>query len=295
MKKQTSSLIQLIGSMFIFGTVGIFVKYIPLPSAVIATARGFIGALFILLIIIMKRTKISFTDIKNNRVVLFLSGIFLGVNWILLFEAYRYTTVAVATICYYLAPVFVIIASPFVLKEKITAVKGISVVVSLAGMLFVSGIFESDSENTGIKGVLFGVGAAVFYACYMLSTKKLKSISSYDGTVVQLLSAATVLIPYILLTQDFASFKIDVKTVVLLVCVGILHTGIAYSLYFNSLKNLKAQTAAIFSYIDPAVSILASVLFLKEELTLYGVIGGVLILGSAFFSEKAEISGGKKQ
>ncbi|MBQ8208961.1 MAG: EamA family transporter [Clostridia bacterium] len=288
MKKESSALLQLIGSMFIFGTVGVFVKYIPLPSAVTAMARGFIGALFILLILLFRRTKISFKDIKNNALILFLSGIFLGVNWIFLFEAYRYTSVAVATICYYLAPVFVIIASPFVLKEKITPVKGISVAVSLTGMLFVSGIFESNTQNTSIKGVLFGIGAAAFYACYMLSTKKLKSISSYDGTVVQLLSAAVILVPYVLLTQDFSSFSTDAKTIVLLICVGVLHTGVAYALYFNSLKNLKAQTAAIFSYIDPAVSILASVLFLQEELTLFSVIGGILILGSAVFSEFAD-------
>ena len=294
MKKEAFARLQLIASMFIFGTVGIFVKYIPLPSAVIAMARGFIGALFILLILLFKKTKLSFADIKANGLVLFLSGIFLGVNWILLFEAYRYTTVAVATICYYLAPVFVIIASPFVLKEKITPVKGISIAVSLTGMLFVSGIFESGNENTSIKGVLFGIGAAAFYACYMLSTKKLRSISSYDGTVVQLLSAATVLVPYVALTQDFSTVSFDIKTVILLVAVGILHTGVAYALYFNSLKNLKAQTAAIFSYIDPAVSILASVLFLKEGLTLFSVIGGILILGSAIFSEFADKSGGNK-
>lgn len=288
MKKEAFARLQLIASMFIFGTVGVFVKYIPLPSAVIAMARGFIGALFILLILLFKKTKISFSDIKSNALVLFLSGIFLGINWILLFEAYKYTTVAVATICYYLAPVFVIIASPIILKEKITPVKGISIAVSLTGMLFVSGVFESSNENTSIKGVLFGIGAAVFYACYMLSTKKLKSISSYDGTVVQLLSAATVLVPYVALTQDFSQFSFDIKTALLLLAVGILHTGVAYALYFNSLKNLKAQTAAIFSYIDPAVSILASVLFLKEELTLFSVIGGILILGSAFFSERAD-------
>lgn len=290
MKKEAFARLQLIASMFIFGTVGVFVKYIPLPSAVIAMARGFIGALFILLVLLFKKTKISFKDIKSNALVLFLSGIFLGINWILLFEAYKYTTVAVATICYYLAPVFVIIASPIILKEKITPVKGISIAVSLTGMLFVSGIFESEAHSTSIKGVLFGIGAAVFYACYMLSTKKLKSISSYDGTVVQLLSAATVLVPYVAFTQDFSEFSFDIKTALLILAVGILHTGVAYALYFNSLKNLKAQTAAIFSYIDPAVSILASVLFLKEALTLFSVIGGILILGSAIFSEFADKS-----
>lgn len=288
MKNNLSAKIQLIISMFIFGTIGAFVRYIPLSSAVIAMSRGFTGAIFLLIVIILKKNKISFPDIKRNALPLILSGAFLGINWILLFEAYKHTTVASATLCYYLAPVFVIIVSPFLLKERITLIKGISVTASLAGMVFVSGILEAAEDSTNFTGILFGIGAAIFYACYMISTKKIKELSSYDGTTVQLLTAAVILLPYVLLTEDVTSIEIEPISIILLITVGIVHTGIAYALYFNSLKDLKAQTAAIFSYIDPAVAILTSVIFLNEKMTVYGIIGGILILGSAILSETAE-------
>lgn len=288
MKNNLSAKIQLIISMFIFGTIGAFVKYIPLSSAMTAMSRGFTGAIFLLIVILLKKNKISFPDIKKNALPLILSGAFLGINWILLFEAYKHTTVASATLCYYLAPVFVIIVSPFLLKEKITLIKGISVTASLAGMVFVSGILEAEKDSTNFTGILFGIGAAVFYACYMISTKKIKDLSSYDGTIVQLLTSAIILLPYVLLTEDVTSIKIEPSSIILLAAVGIVHTGIAYALYFNSLKKLKAQTTAIFSYIDPVVAILTSVIFLNEKMTVYSIIGGILILGSAILSETAE-------
>lgn len=287
MKSDFSAKIQLIISMFIFGTIGAIVRYIPLSSPMIAMARGFTGAIFLLAVILIKKNKLSLPDIKKNALPLILSGIFLGVNWILLFEAYKYTTIASATLCYYLAPVFVIIVSPFLLKEKITPIKGISVALSLAGMVLVSGILESKKENADFRGILFGIGAAVFYACYMISTKKIKNLSSYDGTIIQLLTAAIILLPYILLTEDFTSISLEPVSIVLLITVGIVHTGIAYALYFNSLKKLKAQTAAVFTYIDPVVAIMTS-FFLKEKMSTLCIIGGLLILGSAIFSETAE-------
>lgn len=288
MKNNTSAKLQLIISMFIFGTIGAFVRFIPLSSPMIAASRGFTGAIFLTAVILIKKSKPSFKDIKRNIVPLLLTGIFLGVNWILLFEAYKYTTVASATLCYYLAPVFVIIASPFLLKEKITLVKGISVIASLTGMVFVSGILEAKGGNTNFKGILLGIGAAAFYACYVFTTKKIRNLSSYDGTITQLLIAGIVLLPYILLTEDFSSISLEPVSILLLIAVGIVHTGIAYALYFNSLTKLKAQTAAIFSYIDPVVAIMTSVLFLNEKLSLFTVIGGILILGSAIFSEIGE-------
>lgn len=288
MKNNTSAKLQLIISMFIFGTIGAVVRFIPLSSPMIAAARGFTGAIFLTVVILIKKSKPSFKDIKKNIVHLLLTGIFLGVNWILLFEAYKYTTVASATLCYYLAPVFVIIASPFLAKEKITLVKGISVMASLTGMVFVSGILEANDGKTDFKGVLLGICAAAFYACYVFTTKKIKNLSSYDGTITQLLISGIILLPYILLTEDLSAISLDPVSIILLITVGIVHTGIAYALYFNSLTKLKAQTAAIFSYIDPVVAILVSVLFLKDDFTLFTAIGAVLILGSAIFSETAE-------
>ncbi len=280
------SKISLILSMFIFGTIGIFRRYIPLPSSILAMARGFIGVIFLLIFMAIKKEKFNLKEIKNKLFILCVSGVAIGFNWILLFEAYNYTTVATATLCYYMAPVFVIMASPFLFKEKLTLKKLICVIVALVGMVLVSGVIETGfSGISELKGVLLGLGAAVLYASVVLMNKKTAGISAYSKTAIQLGSAAIVLLPYTILTEDFSTLTFEPLTIIMLIIVGVVHTGVTYALYFGSMDNLKAQTVAIFSYIDPVVAIILSALILNEKMSIFGVIGAVLVLGSTMISE----------
>lgn len=281
------SKLKLVTSMLIFGTIGIFRNYIPLPSSLIAFVRGAIGMLFLLLVIACKRQKINLTAIKKNVLLLCLSGAFIGINWILLFEAYRYTTVATATLCYYMAPVFVIIVSPFILKEKLTPKKILCTVSAFLGMVIISGIFGNASSD--ITGILFGLGAAALYSTVVILNKFIKGISDTEKTLIQLGSAAITILPYVLLTENINSISPNASTIILLVIVGIIHTGVAYTLYFGSIENIKAQTAAMLSYLDPVVALILSALLLKEGFTLIQLIGSILILGAAFISEMPKI------
>ena len=286
MKSQLKDKLFLILAMSIFGTIGIFRKYIPLPSGTVATFRGYIGVIFLLIVFLIKRKMPNFKAIRNNLVLLVASGIFIGINWILLFESYNFTSVATATLCYYMAPVIVTIASPFLLGEKLSPVKIACVLASLLGMAFVSGIFETSlSGGTNLKGILFGLGAAVFYASVILLNKKFKNIEPMDKTAIQLFVAASILVPYILLAENVTPADFTPLTIVMLLIVGVIHTGFAYTLYFGSVGTLPAQTVAIFGYIDPVLSVILSALILKESMSFLGVIGAVLILGSTMLSE----------
>ncbi len=283
--------LELIAAMFIFGTIGIFVRHIPLPSSMIALVRGFVGAFFVLLFVYLKKSRPDLASIRKNFIMLALSGAFIGINWILLFEAYRYTTVATATLCYYMQPIFVILASPFLLKERLTAKKAACVAVALLGMVFVSDVFHTGIPTLSEgRGILYGLGAALFYATVVLMNKKITDINAYDKTIMQLGMGAIVLTPYVMLTQQpvAAAAAMTPSLWVLLLFVGLVHTGVAYALYFDAMKDLKAQTIAIFSYIDPCVAILLSAFLLKEPMAFYSVIGAVLVLGSTFVSELPE-------
>lgn len=277
----------MIGAMTIFGTIGIFRKYIPLPSSLLALARGIIGTAFLLfLVLAVKRDKLSVEAIKRNFVFLVVSGAFIGFNWILLFEAYQYTTVATATLCYYMAPVIVVLVSPFLFKERLTLLKAICVAVALAGMVFVSGIPQSGFGGMSeLKGILLGLGAATLYAIVVILNQYIKDIPAYDKTIMQLGTAAIAILPYTLLTENFADISFTPVAVLMLIFVGIVHTGIAYTLYFGSMSGLKAQTIALFSYIDPVVAIILSAVILQENIGLWGVIGAVMVLGSTMVSE----------
>ncbi len=276
----------LVCAMLIFGTIGIFRKYIPLSSGMLAMLRGFIGTAFLLAYAFLRKHPLSWTDIRKNLLSLAVSGILIGLNWILLFESYQYTTVAVATLCYYMAPVMVILVSPLVLKEALTPRKLFCVFLALIGMVFVSGILSGEElPPQTMKGILLGLGAACLYACVILMNKKMKPIDAYGKTIVQLLSAAAVLLPYNLLTSGSGAVPFTASTAVLVAVVGILHTGIAYALYFGSIPALPAQTVALYSYIDPVAAIILSLVVFREDMGLYGFLGAVLILGSTLLSD----------
>lgn len=276
---------KLLSAMGIFGTIGIFVKHIPLSSGAIAFARGLLGVVFLATILLFGKQRLNWKRVKANLLLLILSGAAIGFNWILLFESYKHTTVATATVCYYLAPLFLLLASPF-LGERLTGKKILCISTALIGMVFVSGITEGPLPSMDeLQGVLMGAGAAALYAAVIFLNKKFSPIGAYDKTVLQLSVSTAVLLPYLLLTQGFFVPELTNVQWVLLIVVGIVHTGFAYWLYFDSLKDLSAETVALFSYLDPVIAILLSAFLLGEPMTISGIIGSVLILGSALYSE----------
>ena len=277
--------LRFLASMAIFGTVGIFVRMIPMSSTAIAFFRGAVGLLFLLGVMALTKKQPAYADIRKNAGLLLLSGAAMGFNWILLFEAYRYTTVATATVCYYLAPAFVVLASPL-LGEKLTAKKLVCAAIALVGLVCVSGVI-SVREQTGMDflGVVMGVGAAVLYATVVLLNKKLPPMGAYDKTTVQLGAASLVILPYMLLTEGVPQLPTDPLGMICLATVCVVHTGFAYAMYFGAMSHVNAQTVAIFSYLDPVIAILLSALLLREPMDAFGVIGSVLILGSALYSE----------
>ena len=276
----------LIFSVSVFGTIGIFVRWIGLPSSVIALVRGAVGAAFLLLLARFRHAPIDRAALRRRWQLLLLSAAMMSFNWITLFEAYRYTTVATATLCYYMAPIFVTLISPVLLKERLTARKLLCVFLALAGMVFVSGVPQSGLPGPSeAKGILLALCSAALYAGVILINKYLAGVPAYDRTLLQLACAAAVMIPYILLTEDLSAMSVTPLGAVLLLIVAVFHTGWCYALYFGSMTVLSAQTVALFSYIDPIVAILLSALLLKEPLGWSGILGAALVLGSTLVSE----------
>ena len=286
-KNEPRSLVMIISSMRVFGSIGVFRRYIPASSAFLACTRGLIGGLFILAFLRLKGRRIRGGMTSRQAVWLVITGILIGINWILLFEAFNYTTVPVATLCYYMQPTIVVLLSPLIFKERLTKKKAVCAAAAIVGMVLVSGVVGgSGSQGGSMKGVLFGLGAALFYATVVMMNKKMPGIDAYQKTMVQLLSAGIVMIPYLLITGGpYSTGGFSARAVILMLIVGIVHTGIAYVSYFGSMDGLRIQTIALLSYIDPVSALFFSAVFLKEPLSALGVVGAVLIIGSAVISE----------
>ena len=290
------ALLMLASSMLIFGTIGLFRRYIPLSSGLLAFSRGILGALFLGLFLMIRRLpeqRLKKRKDSWNRTsapvffLLILSGALIGVNWILLFEAYNYTTVATATLCYYMQPTIVILLSPLFFHERLTAKKLVCAFLAVLGMFLVSGAAgEGIPQGDAFRGILCGLGAAALYASVVIMNKCIRNIDPYLKTILQLASASVCLLPYLAVTGQLSYVKLDSFSLLMLLVVGIVHTGIAYTLYFGSTDGLRAQTIALFSYIDPVSALFISVLFLHEPMGAAGLAGAVLILGAAFAAER---------
>ena len=284
MKKNMNPRWMLIASMIIFGTLGIFVRNIPVSSGELALYRAALATLLIGVFLLLTKQRIVFSNIKKEVPLLLASGVAMGINWILLFEAYKYTTVSVATLSYYFAPIIVTVICPILFKEKLTGKQIICFVMSTLGLVLITGVGDVGSGSDFI-GILFGLGAAIFYATVILLNKFIKNVEGIHRTFLQFLSAMIILIPYVMMTSGVTLGNLDGIGWINLLIVGLVHTGITYCMYFSSLKELPGQKAAILSYIDPLVAVLISVTILGESMTLWQVMGGILILGFTLWNE----------
>lgn len=285
MKKQNRSVWMLITSMFIFGTLSPFVRNISVSSGELALYRAILAAVCIGGYLLFSKQPIHLKSIRKELILLLLSGGAMGFNWILLFEAYKYTTVSVATLSYYFSPVIVTIACPLLFREKLTKKQLICFVMSTIGLILITVTGNMSAGGRDLIGIGFGLGAAVLYATVVLLNKFIKNVAGIHRTFLQFLSAILVLVPYVALTSGVTLGAMNATGWICLLVVGLIHSGIAYCLYFSSLTDLPGQKAAILSYIDPLVAVVISVTVLGEALRPLQILGGSLILGFTLWNE----------
>lgn len=289
MTKIITPRVKIIIAMIIWGTLGIFVRGIRLSSIEIALFRAVLGSLFLLLISLIRKEKIDKDMLRLNLLFLTLSGIALGINWIALFQAMKYTTISNAILSYYFAPVFIVIFSSILFKEKISMKNMICLAGAILGLFLImkSNNLENVENFNHTMGILYGLGGAVIYAIIVILNKYIKGLSGFQTTLIQLLISAIVLTPMVFGIGSINFGGMNIKTWILIIILGIIHTGIAYLLYFSSIKDVKSQSVAILSYLDPIVAILMSFLFLGESMNLVQALGAILILFTAYISERS--------
>lgn len=284
MQKFFGPRLMLVASMTIFGTLGLFVRNISVASGELALYRAVLAALLLTVFFVLSKQHIPLSKVKKEIPLLLASGVAMGINWILLFQAYKYTTVSAATLSYYFAPVIVTVVCPFLFREKLTMKQIICFIMSTVGLVLIIGIGDVHGDRN-IIGILFGLGAAVFYATVILLNKFIKKVEGIHRTFLQFIAAIITLTPYVLFTSGITLGSLNNIGWINLLIVGLVHTGITYCMYFSSLKELPGQKVAILSYIDPLVAVLISVTVLGETMTMSQVIGGMLILGFTLWNE----------
>ena len=279
----TRARIELVFCMVCFGTISLFVKGIALPATEIALYRAAIacGVLFVYMLFTGRLKGLRMRP--GTFALLFFSGAAMGFNWLFLFTAYRYTTVALSTLAYYFSPTLVVLFSLILFREPLSLRQILCFLGSTAGLVLIVGLRGGGgSDGTGL---LFGLLAALLYTVVVLCNKKAGEIDGVTRTWVQLAAAAAVLVPYVALTSGFHIASLDLTGWGNLLVIGVGFTGILYAMYFSAISVLPGQHTAVLSYLDPAVAVLVSVFVLREPITALQLLGGAMILAFAMLNE----------
>ena len=283
MRSKTVSYLMVILAMLIWGTLALFVKNVGYTSAEIVLGRIVFGLAFLLVIYAVSKKKSGKEVIKKFLPRLLLTGAAMGFNWVALFESYRWVDVSIATLCYYVSPVVVMLGSLVFYKERLSAARIAGTVAAVAGMFIVTGAVMGGADP--LKGVALGLISAVLYASVTLVNKAVRGLTGLEVTLVQLMGALAVILPYVLITHEGPWRAPQAGELVSIMTLGLVHTGVALYLYFSSIQRLPVQSVALLSYIDPLSALGFAALFLGDRLSGMQWIGAALILGGAIVGE----------
>ncbi len=270
-------------TMMAFGTVSLFVRRVGLPPAEVSFWRAVIALVAIGLFMGATGRFRALLTLKPWLWRFLLSGFVMAANWILLFEAIRHTSIALATLAYYLAPTLILLASAWLLRERVTRGQALCFALSTLGLVLMLGV--SGGSRGDLRGILLALGSAVLYAAVVMMNRTAGDADGVARTFVQFCAAALALLPYLAFGRGFEAARLDAGAALSLLVLGLFHTGVCYCLYFIALPHLKGQQVAIFSYLDPLVAVLLSVLLLGEPVGSLQLLGGGLMVLGALLNE----------
>ena len=274
--------IMYIASLLIFGSNGVFAAHIDLSSAEIVCMRTLIGSAALILVLLLSRTGLDWGAMRREALKLIAAGICLGVNWALLFEAYKLMSVSMATLTYYTAPVIVLLFSPVLLKEKQSVRAYIGMAAAVVGLVLAVGLSDAAITATGL---LVGLGSAAFYAALIVFNKKIDGVSGLPLTTIEMVIAACVMVPYVLLTGGRIGFPPDMEGTLYLLFLCLVNTGLACFMYFSSMNKLPARAVALFGYVDPVSALIFSAVFLGDWLGVAQLAGAALVFAGAAWGQ----------
>lgn len=269
-------------ALLLFGSNGIVASLIDLSSQHIVLLRTLIGSVFLIAIFFMTGGKLTFHQHKRQLFFLAVSGMAMGASWMCLYEAYARIGVSVASLLYYCGPVIVVVLSTLLFKERLSPNTLIGFAAVIAGVLCINGnVFSGSSDITGI---LCGLLSALLYALMVICNRMAKEITGLENATLQLTAAFFTVAVFTGLKNGFAMHLTSTSILPILI-LGLLNTGVGCYLYFSSIGKLKVQTVAVCGYVEPLSAVLLSAIFLNERMLPLQIAGAAMIIGGAVFSE----------
>ncbi len=274
--------IKYISALLLFGLNGIVASHIPLNSYEIVFLRTLIGSILLIILFLIGKGKFHIKTYKKDTAFIILSGIAMRTSWMFLYEPYQQIGVSLSSLLYYCGPVIVMILSPIIFHEKLTAPKLLGFAIVLIGIFLVNGNEVGNSSNTW--GLFCGAMSAVMYFFMVTLNKQSKNISGMENSVIQLVVSFLTVAIFTVIKQGFI-INVPVTAWVWILILGIVNTGIGCYLYFSPLAKLPVQTVAVCGYLEPLSAVVFAALLLGEKMTVIQIVGAVFIIGGAMIGE----------
>jgi len=278
-------------ALLMFGTNGIVASHISLSSYEIVLLRTLIGSLFLIAIYFITGCKLSFYKNKKQSAFLAVSGIAMGASWMFLYEAYAQIGVSISSLLYYCGPVIVMALSPLLFNEKLTLLKIVGFIAVLTGIFLVNGNVSGQLNKWGI---LCGLMSAVMYSFMVICNKKAKDITGLENSMLQLLVSFLTSAVFVGIKQGYA-MDIQAESVLPIVILGLVNTGVGCYFYFSSIDRLPVQTVAVCGYLEPLSAVMFSSILLDERFKILQIAGAVLIIGGTMCGINSRISSSRQQ
>lgn len=281
-KNKIHSFSKYLFSLILFGSNGTIASFIALNSRQTVLLRTLIGSLFLLFLFLISGKKFTFYKHKKQFAFLAISGMAMGGSWMFLYEAYRRIGVGISSLLYYCGPIIVIALSPILFKERLTVNKIIGFIIVFCGVVLLNINTFDKSGNT--FGVICGLLSAVLYAFMIIFNKKATDIVGFENSLLQLFFAFFTVAVFVGITAGY-NFKIPTESIIPILILGLLNTGVGCYFYFSSITNLKVQTVAVCGYLEPLSAVMFSAFILKEKLLTMQILGIFLIINGAILCE----------
>lgn len=276
----------------LWGLIGIFVQGLyqfGFSSQQIVTIRAVSAA--VMLVTYVYAANKSLLKIKIRDWTYFVgTGIFSIVffNWCY-FTAIRETSLSIAVILLYTAPIFVALLSRLVFKEAFTQRKLISLILTFIGITFVIGYLPYAADiSISAFGFFTGLGSGLGYALYSIFGKAaLEKYHSLTITTYTFIFAGMAMLPVSGLWQSLDVFY-NIKVWLYIVGLGFFPTVLAYMLYTKGLSYVESSRASIIATVEPLVATLVSIFIFADILTLWQIIGILLVLSGVIMIQGRE-------
>ncbi len=278
----SKAFIKYISALLLFGLNGIVASHIPMNSYEIVFLRTLIGCILLIALFLIGKGKFHIKEYKKDTLFIVLSGVAMGTSWMFLYEAYQQIGVSLSSLLYYCGPVIVMILSPLIFREKLTAPKLFGFATVLVGIFLVNGNATQSSSNPW--GLFCGAMSAVMYFFMVTLNKQSKNISGMENSVIQLVVSFLTVAVFMGIKQGFV-LDVPVSAWGWILVLGIVNTGIGCYLYFSPLAKLPVQTVAVCGYLEPLSAVVFAALLLGEKMTVIQIVGAVCIIGGAMIGE----------